>query len=158
MALHAALYFRTPLQKTLTTGLINSWCYLLPQSCTTSEDCGSASVCLGVYVHPSLLDYPFDIRNTNTCGKCANWPVMLQTSHQLLLHSCTEGIDIIWSHTLELRHNLLSTLLWQFAECPSGSYGQDCLEQCQCQSGSSCDFIMCNCTMSWTGVFSTRSK
>ena len=42
------------------------------QSCTSSEDCGTASVCLGLYVHPSQLDYPFNIRDNNTCGTCIN--------------------------------------------------------------------------------------
>ena len=60
-----------------------------PQSCTSSEDCGSASVCLGLYVHPSQLDYPFNVRDNNTCGTCdigrtlhdiVSWSHLLVTS------------------------------------------------------------------------------
>lgn len=35
--------------------------------CSADVDCGARGVCLGEYVHPSTLDYPFDTRNINTC-------------------------------------------------------------------------------------------
>ncbi len=38
------------------------------QDCTLTEDCGDRSVCLGVYEHPSGINYPLDPRNNNTCG------------------------------------------------------------------------------------------
>ena len=38
------------------------------QVCTTDGDCGRA-ICLGIFVHPTELSYPFDVQLNNTCGK-----------------------------------------------------------------------------------------
>ena len=42
------------------------------QICTGDDDCGTA-VCLGTYIHPTGLSYPFDPQFNNTCGKGLNF-------------------------------------------------------------------------------------
>lgn len=39
------------------------------QACTGVGDCGIESVCLGFYVHPSGLDFPFNVQAISTCGQ-----------------------------------------------------------------------------------------
>lgn len=38
------------------------------QACSSSQDCGIDSVCLGFYSHPSRLDFPFNVQANSTCG------------------------------------------------------------------------------------------
>ena len=39
-------------------------------------------------------------------------------------------------------------------ECPEGRYGPDCMLQCTCENGATCDPAsgLCNCTSGWTNV------
>lgn len=44
--------------------------YPTVQACSGNNDCGSNnSVCLGVFDHPSGLNYPLKSTDNNTCGK-----------------------------------------------------------------------------------------
>ena len=51
----------------ISTMLVLSTCTHV-QVCSANDDCGTA-VCLGVYVHPTELSYPFDVQLNNTCGQ-----------------------------------------------------------------------------------------
>ena len=68
--------------------------------------------------------------------------------------SCEEGKMFITRHMI-LSDYALKTSVTYFNQqnVPDGSYGQDCLEVCQCQNGASCDVVtgMCNCTAGWQG-------
>lgn len=45
-------------------------------------------------------------------------------------------------------------------ECPSGSHGYKCLEDCQCQNGALCDPVngACSCTAGWQGTFCEQGE
>ena len=57
-----------------------------------------------------------------------------------------------------LQHMLYLTC--HATECPGGSYGQNCSEECECRNGASCDPITgeCTCTSGWLGERCDRSK
>lgn len=45
-------------------------------------------------------------------------------------------------------------------ECPEGSYGEDCQQQCMCMNGADCYHVdgSCQCTNGWTGALCAASK
>ena len=45
-------------------------------------------------------------------------------------------------------------------ECPSGSHGYECLEDCQCQNGALCDPVngACSCAAGWQGTFCEQGE
>lgn len=55
---------------------------------------------------------------------------------------------------------IMYMMCYCWLECDEGYYGNDCLQQCQCMNGATCDHVtgMCYCTTGWTGAMCEASE
>ena len=79
------------------------------QICTGDDDCGTA-VCLGIYIHPTELSYPFDPQFNNTCGKDLNFlccSSRYRTTIMLLLIMQSKILyqEMLFSKSLRYNHS-----------------------------------------------------
>ena len=56
--------------------------------------------------------------------------------------------------------NVYFCLLLYFKACPEGRYGSQCLMQCNCENGATCNPVngQCNCSAGWTGQTCNQRK